>query len=137
MGLDRSPEKIASGESSKPVCSISKAEIETAAESSRTTCNHEVHRRCIESHFQKSRLCPVCKYQCGPSGSKAPDARETRSRSSMQQSEPTKSFDLPGANFGRACVLAPTRSGDRRSTGGREVGRLSQTAGEILLFFVK
>ncbi len=28
--------------------------------------------------------------------------------------------DLPGASFGRACVLAPTRSGDRGSTGGRE-----------------
>ncbi len=38
---------------------------------------------------------------------------------------------LLGASFGRACVLAPTQSGDRGSTGGRAVGRLSQAAGEI------
>ncbi len=53
-----------------------------------------------------------------------------------QVPRPTRLLD---ASFERACVLAPTRSGERGSTGGRAVGRLSQAAGELIIkgIFIK
>jgi len=39
-----------------------------AADSYITSCQHEYHKKCIESHFKKSENCPVCLVPCRPAG---------------------------------------------------------------------
>jgi len=63
MGLDRSQGK-GTQEATKPVCPICKSEMKSSSELFETIYRHEFYKKCIEAHFKKSDLCPVCKVSC-------------------------------------------------------------------------
>jgi len=53
---------------SAPVCPLCEREVRGAADSYITSCQHEYHKKCIESHFKGSENCPVCLVPCKPAG---------------------------------------------------------------------
>jgi len=54
--------------SSAPVCPLCEREVSGAADSYITSCQHEYHKKGIESHFKGSENCPIYLMPCKPAG---------------------------------------------------------------------